>query len=214
MSRLIPQGQLFSANIVRPWELDRLLRERHYLGPTRRGFAWLDEFGALVLASPSSRHLPHATWLELSRWCLSGKHNGGSMQWAAVRRWLLRNRPEITTVVSYSDPEAGHTGALYRACNWRWAPTWQLLVPSPSGHGSWDGIKAQGPKDRWVDPLRPDPSRLATLGIEESYARRFPWAQWVEPVFKRGRPVGGGASWKTHQAHRGRRGPRSSGGGG
>jgi len=193
---VIPQLHLFSTPVVRPWELDRLLRERHYLGPTARGFGWRDAHGALVLANPSNRHLPHDRWLELTRWCLYGVKNAGSQQWAAVRRWLLENRPEITTVVSYSDPKAGHTGALYRACNWRWAPTWHRLVPPPSGHGSWDGEKVQGFKDRWIDPLRPDPDRAAILGVEESYARRFPFAVWSEPRFRRGRPIGGGADYK------------------
>ena len=37
----------------------------------------------------------------------------------------------VSTVVSYSDPSAGHTGSLYRACNWIWAPTWLRLRPPP-----------------------------------------------------------------------------------
>ena len=89
------------------------LDANHYLGAAKRGVARSDEFGVLVLASPTSRHLP-TDWLELSRWCLLGERNAGSRQWARVVRWLRENHP-TTTVISYSDPSVGHTGALYRA---------------------------------------------------------------------------------------------------
>lgn len=144
------------------------LDANHYLGRATRGFAWSDEFGVLVLANPSSRHLPHDRWLELIRWCLVGTRNGGSQQWARVNRWLKRERPEITTVVSYSDPSQGHTGALYKACNWRWAPTWQRLFPPPTANGSWDGGRTvQAVKDRWVFDLRPDPERDEILRVKD-----------------------------------------------
>jgi len=173
-----------------------VLEVRHYLGGARRGFGWADEWGVMVFSNPTSRRLPQRRWLELTRWCLDGHKNGGSRQWAAVSRWLRNARPEVTTVISYSDPGAGHTGALYRACNWRWAPTWHRLVPPPSGNGTRSG-KAQGVKDRWVYPLAPDESRAALLGVPESYARRFPCARYEEPRFRRDRPVGGGANYKA-----------------
>lgn len=166
---------------VHPRMLAADLDARHYLGATRRGWGWRDEYGCLVVASPTARHVP-ATWLELTRWCLNGQPNGGSRQWAAVRRWLLGAFPACTTVVSYSDPAAGHTGSLYRACNWWWAPTWHRVCPPPSGHGRWSEHRdAEGPKDRWVFPLRPDPARIEVLRIEESYSRRFPWSEYREP---------------------------------
>jgi hypothetical protein len=59
------------------------LDAHHYLGRARRGVAWSDELGVLVLASPTSRHLP-TDWLELSRWCLVGEKNGGSRQFLKV----------------------------------------------------------------------------------------------------------------------------------
>lgn len=148
------------------------LDAHHYLGRARRGFAWSDEYGVMVLANPSSRHLPQQRWLELIRWCLVGTPNGGSRQWAAVSRWLKREMPHVTTVVSYSDPSAGHTGALYRACNWTWAPTWQRLYPPPTGNGSWDGGKTmQATKDRWVFPLRRDEERDEILRVKDGRFR-------------------------------------------
>lgn len=89
------------------------LDTNHYLGATGRGMAWSDDYGVLVLAKPTSRRLPHdGSWLELSRWCLVGTKNGGSRQFAAVKRWLRAEHPHVTTLVSYSDPSVGHTGAL------------------------------------------------------------------------------------------------------
>lgn len=156
------------------------LAANHYLGATRRGFAWSDEYGVLVLAPPTSRKLP-GDWLELSRWCLLGEPNAGSRQWSAVARWLRANHP-ATTVVSYSDPSVGHTGALYKACNWIWAPTWQRLRPPPSGGGSWDGVTVQTPKDRWVFPLRRDPRRATVLAVQDEALRRRGCPQYVEPA--------------------------------
>lgn len=162
--------------------VNQILTERHYLGPIDRGAPYRDEFGVIVLANPSSRRLPQSRWLELVRWCLYGERNGGSQQWRRVARWLREGRPDVTTIVSYSDPSVGHTGALYRACNWLWAPTWHRLRPAPSGHGKWtpDG-KVEAVKDRWIFCLRPDTERESILALrDESLRRRHPWAEYKD----------------------------------
>lgn len=163
--------------------VSEFLRELHYLGPSRRGIAWSDDYGVMVLAPPTSRRLPH-DWLEITRWCIqSDDPNAGSRQYAAVRRQL-----NTTTVVSYSDPGVGHTGALYRACGFLWAPTWLRLREPPSGNGQWVEGGRQSVKDRWVDPLRPDPRRQELLRVKDAaIVRRMPWADWREPSIHRGR---------------------------
>jgi len=83
-----------------------------------------------------------------------------------VRPLLLAQFPEVTTCVSYSDPSVGHTGALYKACNWQWAPTWHRLKPPPTGNGSWDGQTQQSVKDRWIFRLRPDAQRADILRVK------------------------------------------------
>ena len=144
-----------------------ILEELHYLGRSPRSkFTYRDDLGIMVWANPTSRRLPHDKWLELVRWCLYGTKNGGSKQWGRVRRIILTKFPEITTCVSYSDPSVGHTGALYKACNWVWAPTWHRLKPPPTGNGSWNGRTIQPVKDRWVFPLRPDPDRDEILRVK------------------------------------------------
>lgn len=142
------------------------LDAQHYLGRARRGIAWSDEFGVAVLASPTSRYLPR-DWLELTRWCLVGERNGGSRQWARIVRWLKAERPAVTTVVSYSDPSVGHTGSLYRACNWRAAPTWHWFRPPPSG-GGLRGGRRTAVKCRWVYPLRADGRREEVLRVKDA----------------------------------------------
>ena len=151
-----------------PRNVAAYLSANHYLGATGRGEAWSDEFGVLVLAKPTSRRLPQdGTWLELVRWCLVGTPNGGSMQWKRVARALKADRPNVTTIISYSDPSAGHTGALYKACNWKWAPTWHRLRTPPTGNGSWKDGQIQAAKDRWVCPIRSDSRRVELLTVKD-----------------------------------------------
>jgi hypothetical protein len=158
-----------------------LLAARHYLGPCGRGVAWHDEFGVIVVGPPTSRRLPRQ-WLELSRWCITSRVlNAGSRQWRGFAAALRLAKPDVTTVVSYSDPSVGHTGALYRACNWWWAPTWHRLRPPPTGNGAWSD-KAESVKDRWIFPLRADASRPGLLRLQdESVLRKYPWAAYREP---------------------------------
>ena len=190
---------LVPADLVAPF-----LQTHHYLGPSKRGFAWQDEHGVLVFANPSSRRLPQHTWLELVRWCIvTTQQNAGSRQWALAWRAIHCTMPHITTIVSYSDPTAGHDGALYRACNWLWAPTWHRLRPPPSGNGQWTNGKTESIKDRWIFPLRPDSERAGLLAIKDSSVeRKMPWANYREPIFRRGQPIlgtGGGdyKRWRT-----------------
>lgn len=153
-------------NVVPVDHVAEFLDRHHYLGASRRGIAWSDEFGVLVLAPPTSRRLPHDRWLELVRWCLVGAKNGGSQQFARVHRWVRTAYPNVTTLVSYSDPSQGHTGALYKACNWSWAPTWHRLRPPPSGNGDW-GSGAQAVKDRWIYALRSDAQRAQIISVKD-----------------------------------------------
>jgi len=163
-------GTLFGS-VCRAADVAAFLDAHHYLGRANRGWAWSDEYGVMVFTNPNSRHLP-SDWLELVRWCLVGTKNGGSRQWARVSRFIRSEMPHVTTVVSYSDPSQGHTGSLYKACNWRPAPTWLVLRPPPSGNGSWTGAKQEAAKERWIFPLRRDERREGVLSIKDTRLRR------------------------------------------
>lgn len=175
-----------------------ILEENHYLGASQRAMlTYHDNFGVVQFARPASRQLPN-DWLELVRWCLTSGKDGGSQQWHLVVPWLLK-QSSSTTVVSYSDPSVGHTGALYRACNWLWAPTWHRLRPPPTGNGRWTDDATQGVKDRWVYPLRPDQRRADVLAVKDDAVMKLkPWAQYREPRWKRGRPnlTSGGGNYR------------------
>jgi hypothetical protein len=163
----------------------------HYLGNhgARARLIYNDEHGAIVFSSPSSRRLPSG-WLELSRWCLM-EGAIGSKQWAACLAWLA-DKTTATTIVSYSDPSVGHDGALYRACGWWWAPTWHALREPPTGSGIRGG-KLQRAKHRWVYLLSRDDEREQILKLKDAAVeRRFPFASYSEPRWKRGRPVRAG----------------------
>lgn len=160
---------------------NELLRARHYLGSSRRGWVYRDEYGVMVFANPTSRRLPQRTWLELVRWCITSREpNAGSRQWRKVAGHLRETHPHITTLVSYSDPSVGHTGSLYRACNWLWAPTWHRLREPPSGNGTWNTSR-QAVKDRWVFCLSVDVARESILEVKDaSLTLRMPWASFKE----------------------------------
>lgn len=170
-----------------PSEANPLLSRHHYLGPlTSGGHALIiigsrcrETVAAQVWRRPTSRRLPaDGTWLELSRWCLTpaaGENAGSRMHRHAVRL-IKEHLPHVTTLVSYSDPKHGHTGALYRACNWLWRPTWLRLRPPPGGHGAWTPGKPEAIKDRWVFPVRPDATREDVTYIDDPGAIRH-WRQ-------------------------------------
>lgn len=182
---------------------NQLLERHHYLGPISRGEVYRDASGILVFANPSSRRLPQDRWVELVRWCiLSGI---GSAQWMAARRWLTSTQPTITTVISYSDPSVGHTGALYRASGWLWAPTWHRLREPPTGNGEWRKGERQAVKDRWVALLAPDDQRERLLAVNDAgIAKRWPWASYHEPRWKRGHALvhTGGADYQRYLRER------------
>jgi hypothetical protein len=158
-------------------DADLLLRTRHYLGPVGAQAVELVITGRLdgavvavmVWKRPTARFLPNdGTWLELARWCLTAEAgpNAGSRMHRFAVRTIRETLPAVTTLVSYSDPGVGHTGSLYKACNWHWFPTWHRLKPPPTGAGSWDGLTYQTPKDRWVFEVRRDPRRAAILEVK------------------------------------------------
>ena len=163
-------------------DVNGLLSAHHYLGPVANGrlihAGFLDgrPVAVQVWRLPAARHLPNdGTWLELARWCLTADAgpNAGSRQHRHVLRDIRSKLPGVTTLVSYSDPSVGHTGSLYKACNWSWRPTWHRLRPPPTGNGSWDGVVTQSVKDRWVFAVADDGRRDEVLSMKYEWAARL-----------------------------------------
>lgn len=170
------------------YEANALLADHHYLGPLKRCTAAVigtrdgTPVAAMLWKPPTARNLPSdGSWLELARWCLTpaAGDNAGSRMHKWTVKLLREHRPDATTLVSYSDPGHGHTGSLYRACNWQWAPTWHRLRTPPTGNGDW-GTGPQHVKDRWVFPLARDPRRDEILAQYDAGAVRH-WQQNATP---------------------------------
>lgn len=175
-------AETFTVRVGSARELNPLLITQHYLGPLSSvGFVLVAEApsGEIVAGqawrTPTARHLPNdGSWLELSRWVLTPQAG----RWAGTRfhsraiKLIRRLSSTATTLVSYSDPSAGHTGALYRAGGWAWCPAWHRLRPPPTGGGAWADEEQQAVKDRWVYPLRPDERREQVLAIRDPGAIR------------------------------------------
>ena len=159
-----------------------LLSKNHYLSSARTGkfaFAQYNDSAEMVACQiwkhPSSRNLPSdGTWIELCRWCLTpqaGKNAGSKMHGQSIK--VMKDKyPDITTLVSYSDPSQGHTGALYASCNWQWAPTWHRLRPPPTGNGTWGTGEVKTVKDRWVFPVKNDDRRNEILRVKDNAGQR------------------------------------------
>lgn len=166
-------------------DLIPLLEREHYLGPlkgARLAIAGHNDgelVAGMIWRRPTSRRIPpDGSWLELSRWCLTpaAGPNAGSRSHAASVRLIKEHQPGVKTLLSYSDPSAGHRGELYRACNYLWIPTWHRLRPPPTGLGSWDGVKSQAVKDRWLYPLRRNPQVPELVSVRDPGAIR----RWTE----------------------------------
>lgn len=176
-------------------EVNGLLARAHYLGPIGGGKIIFGGYidGELVAAqvwrSPTSRHLPQdGTWLELTRWCLTpevGSYGGSRMHKQAVRHIRIAF-PDVRTLVSYSDPGHGHTGALYRSCNWVWAPTWLRLRPPPTANGNWGGKAKQSVKDRWVFSVKTDDKleRVTYIDDPPALRRYFVGEEWATTTYR------------------------------
>lgn len=76
-------------------------------------------YAVAIWTNPSAAKLPQRSWLMLKRWAIAD--DAPEQTASRMMMWMVRNirklLPEVTTLVSYSDPDA-HDGAIYKACNW------------------------------------------------------------------------------------------------
>lgn len=73
-----------------------------------------------IWSHPVARLLPQDTWLELRRLSTASDapRNTCSRMLRIMEMIVRRDRPEVTTLVSYQDTEV-HTGGIYRAAGWQ-----------------------------------------------------------------------------------------------
>jgi len=109
-------------------DASRLIRENHYTRSVPSGKShWFHFAGAIVVFSiPANNNIsrfffgvPNVVW-ELSRlWAPDGHAPNLLTQAISVAVKMFRKaQPTVIALVSYADPNAGHTGGIYRASSW------------------------------------------------------------------------------------------------
>jgi hypothetical protein len=140
-------------------EIDKWIRERHYLGTTPAGARlrlWvLDEkgnkIGAMMWGRPSARKLDQKKLLELTRMVMIDNTDPFSESRALklARKYIRKHLPEIKGLIAYSSTGQEHEGTIYMADNW-----FELGRTKVSKTG-WNNRKGRDTKDysekiRWV----------------------------------------------------------------
>lgn len=78
--------------------------------------------GCVVYSAPpreSDVRYGGKTW-ELARLYLLDEVPQNAETWLIAQsvKWIKRHNPDVSALVSYADPSAGHSGTIYRAANW------------------------------------------------------------------------------------------------
>lgn len=108
-------------------QANALLADYHYLGPVRSAIAAFGHTeGATVWGVPRSR-IWHARLyaagfkaIELIRMVGTPQHQWATSALLSSSAKLLRS--EYDVLITYADPMQGHSGAVYRAANWKEFP--------------------------------------------------------------------------------------------
>jgi hypothetical protein len=80
--------------------------------------------GVIVFALPPretmKRYSVELAW-ELARLYIMDSEPFNAETWFMSRaiKWVKRSFPDVQILVSYADPNAGHSGLIYRAANWK-----------------------------------------------------------------------------------------------
>lgn len=108
--------------------LDAVLVAHHYLHSVPSGKSWYFDVDCAVVcySIPANKNIARfllgeeLTVLELSRLWAPDGHEPNLLT-RAISQSLKQLRfavPELSAVVSYADPNVGHTGGVYRAASW------------------------------------------------------------------------------------------------
>lgn len=113
---------------VHSTELDRWIKERHYLHSTPAGAILRLEFlnddrtriGAMMWGRPISSKIDQSHILELTRMYFveESPKNTESYALAMARRYIRRHYPHIRGLIAYSSTAEKHQGTIYQADGW------------------------------------------------------------------------------------------------
>lgn len=111
-------------------------------------------YAIAIWSHPVNRSLPQIEWLELRRMAISSDAPKNTASWmlGVMARLIRKQRPEITTLVSYQDMTV-HAGTIYKAAGWQ--PT------TTKNYSSWNNATRKRPacqavsdKQRWELTIR------------------------------------------------------------
>jgi len=101
-------------------------------------------YAVAIWTNPSSPKLPQQTWLMMKRWAVApdAPANTGSRMMGWMVRNIRRRLPEVTILVSYSDPDT-HDGAIYKASGWEEGETTTRTIGSKQWHNRQRGKRSK-----------------------------------------------------------------------
>ncbi len=111
-------------------------------------------YAVAIWSNPAARNLPQQTWLELRRMAVSPEAPRNTPSWmiGVMTRMIRKLRPQIDTLVSYSDMDV-HAGTIYKASGWK--------ATTINANGNWTRVKRPRPiaqslaaKQRWEKALQ------------------------------------------------------------
>lgn len=131
-------------------ELDKWIKERHYLKSTPAGAVLRLEFlddsgkriGAMMWGRPISPKCDQLHTLELTRMYFidETEHCVESKALGMARKYIRKHYSRINGLIAYSSTEEGHKGTIYIADGWF------KISETKSKNGSWEN--RSGRKDR------------------------------------------------------------------
>lgn len=112
---------------------EQLYNKYHYLGKIRRGYHIGAKFnGKLIAAATFSVPTRKESIIrlqrsydevrELARFCINRTFHNPNLASFLMPKFLTafsKRKPNVTTIISFSDPQFGHLGTIYKATNWR-----------------------------------------------------------------------------------------------
>lgn len=125
---------------VRSTEIDKWIKERHYLHSTPAGAVLRLEFiengeriGAMMWGRPVSPKIDQEHTLELTRMYFvdDTEHCVESKALAMARKYIRKHLPHITGLIAYSSTAEHHKGTIYLADGWF------KISETRSPQGSW-----------------------------------------------------------------------------
>ena len=132
-------------------DVDRWIKERHYLKSTPAGAVLRLEFlnhageriGAMMWGRPVSPQVDQKHTLELTRmyFVAEAEHCVESRALGMARKYIRKHFPEIKGLIAYASTGQQHDGVIYQADGWF------LISKSKSPNGSWESRPGRKNRD-------------------------------------------------------------------